>query len=92
MSTASQIDDWRASGACVSADPELFFPVSAVGSSSPQIEQAREICASCPVRTPCLRFALAHPEVQGIWGGTTDAERQARRAGRPPAVTRHHAA
>jgi WhiB family redox-sensing transcriptional regulator len=69
-------DDWRGSGACLSADPDLFFPISATGSSSAQITRAKAVCAGCAVRAECIRFALAHPDVQGIWGGTTDDERR----------------
>lgn len=28
MSTMRQQDDWRSSGACLGADPDLFFPIS----------------------------------------------------------------
>jgi hypothetical protein len=41
-----------------------------------------EICARCPVRRPCLEFALsAIPEMHGVLGGTAHIER--RRALRP---------
>jgi WhiB family transcriptional regulator, redox-sensing transcriptional regulator len=36
-----------------------------------------EVCAACPVRAECLRYALeAEFEVFGIWGGTTMIERK----------------
>jgi WhiB family redox-sensing transcriptional regulator len=72
--------DWRATGACVSADPDLFFPLSATGApAAKQAARASRICAGCPVRQPCLEFALDHAEVDGIWGGTTREERLRRR-------------
>ena len=41
------------------------------------------MCADCPVRDDCLAHAASFPEVDGGWGGSTDAERAAaRRAGR----------
>jgi Transcription factor WhiB len=37
-------------------------------------------CAECPVRTECLRYALADPDLVGVWGGTTGAMRRDMRA------------
>ena len=76
---ARQQGDWQSQGACLHADPDLFFPVSVAGASATQIRTARAICAGCPVRSHCSDFALQHPEIQGIWGGTTDDERKKRR-------------
>jgi WhiB family transcriptional regulator, redox-sensing transcriptional regulator len=67
--------DWRAAGACVSADPDLFFPVSPNGQAARQAARALRICAICPVRRECLEFALSINEMEGIWGGTTPEER-----------------
>jgi WhiB family redox-sensing transcriptional regulator len=90
MSVAQQHEDWRGQGACLSADPELFFPISSRGASAPQIARARSVCASCPVRAQCLSFALSTHQ-HGIWGGTTEDERKRlrRRAHRQPASARH---
>lgn len=66
---------WRAAGACLSADPDLFYPVSASGRAIVQIDRARRICASCLVMRPCLDFAMKTRETEGIWGGTTPEER-----------------
>jgi WhiB family redox-sensing transcriptional regulator len=66
---------WRAAGACASADPDLFFPVSSSGRAIAQIDQARRVCASCLVRRQCLDFAMETVEAEGIWGGTTADER-----------------
>jgi WhiB family redox-sensing transcriptional regulator len=72
---------WRAAGACASADPDLFFPVSAIGIAAAQADQACRICAGCQVRRQCLQFAMDQGEMEGIWGGTTPEERvHARRA------------
>ena len=77
--------DWRAAGACLTADPDLFFPLSAVGVAAQQADRARRICAGCQVLSPCLEFAMKHAEVDGIWGGTTQPERvRARRADQSP--------
>ena len=68
--------DWWKSAACQDADPELFFPVSAVGPGREDIARAKAVCASCRVRRPCLEFALATHQVHGVWGGLTEEERR----------------
>ena len=74
---------WMASGACLQADPELFFPIAeGTGPAARQAEAAKAVCGPCVVRKNCLSFALeAMPE--GIWGGTTPDERRTVRR-RPP--------
>jgi len=67
--------DWRSAAACQSADPELFFPVSAFGQALKQVAEAKAICARCPVRRQCLAFALRTRQAHGIWGGLTEEER-----------------
>jgi WhiB family transcriptional regulator, redox-sensing transcriptional regulator len=51
---------WRQRAACLESDPEIFFPVGATGPALEQIEQAKNICAGCEVRTQCLNWALPH--------------------------------
>jgi WhiB family redox-sensing transcriptional regulator len=60
------------------ADPELFFPVSEVGPGTRQVNEAKAVCARCPVRPDCLAFALEQ-DLDGVWGGTTEEERRAMR-------------
>jgi WhiB family redox-sensing transcriptional regulator len=67
--------DWRSDAACRSADPELFFPISAFGQALEQVAEAKAICARCPVRRQCLAFALRTRQAHGIWGGLTEEER-----------------
>jgi WhiB family transcriptional regulator, redox-sensing transcriptional regulator len=74
--------DWAARGACLSGDPDLFFPITSSGPALPQIAQAKAVCARCPVRIDCLSYALATGQDAGVWGGTTAEER---REIRPPA-------
>jgi WhiB family transcriptional regulator, redox-sensing transcriptional regulator len=68
--------NWRSSAACLSADPDLFFPISSTGPAERQIARAKVICANCPVRRECLEFAMTHDQTHGIWGGTTAEDRQ----------------
>jgi WhiB family redox-sensing transcriptional regulator len=67
--------DWRAAGACLSADLDLFFPIAASGLAGRQIYEARRICAGCQVLQQCLDLAMRTGETHGIWDGTTPEER-----------------
>lgn len=44
--------------------PELFF-----AERPAVIEQARVLCASCPVQELCLAGAIERREPHGVWGG-----------------------
>ncbi len=88
MSPTWRQGDWRSRSACLSADPELFFPISMTAASSRQIARAQAYCANCSVRQECMRFALDHPDMQGIWGGTTDDERRKKRRNRARSARR----
>ena len=67
-------DNWRTRGACVTADPDLFFPISSSGASRRQEQRAKAVCASCGVRSECLDYALASRQVHGVWGGLGETE------------------
>jgi WhiB family transcriptional regulator, redox-sensing transcriptional regulator len=75
-SARAEDPDWRDHAACRRLDPELFFPISALGAARPQIETAKRVCQGCPVRPACLRWALDTGQDAGIWGGTTEQERR----------------
>ena len=62
---------WRQRGACRGVDPDVFYPVS-----DEEAEEAKDICAECSVRQPCLEYALANRERDGVWGGATERERR----------------
>ena len=68
--------DWWRSAASQEADPELFFPVAARGPATGEIARAKAVCATCRVRRQCLQYALATHQIHGVWGGTTEDERQ----------------
>ena len=67
--------EWREAGACLAADPDLFFPVAANTAASQEATRALRICDGCAVKRQCLDFAMRHGEANGIWGGTTPEER-----------------
>ena len=62
---------WRQRGACRGLDAAIFYPAS-----DEEAGEAKAICARCPVREPCLEFALSTRESDGIWGGATERERR----------------
>jgi WhiB family redox-sensing transcriptional regulator len=66
---------WRYRAACRGIELEVFFPGR--GESA---EAARQVCARCPVRQPCLDYALSHGIVHGIWGGLTERNRRSLRS------------
>jgi WhiB family transcriptional regulator, redox-sensing transcriptional regulator len=68
--------EWWSLAACQHADPDIFFPISGSGPARAQLAGAKAVCARCPVRHECLRYALATGPVQGIWGGMTEEERR----------------
>jgi len=74
---------WRELAACRGADLNLFFPGR--GESA---ESARRVCAACPVRQPCLDYALGNAITDGIWGGLTERERRPLRTPRLRAARR----
>lgn len=68
--------EWWSHAACQSADPDLFFPITASGLALRQVSGAKAVCARCPVRADCLRYALDAGPLQGIWGGLNEEERR----------------
>lgn len=63
--------DWVSGALCPQTDPESFYPEK--GGST---REAKRVCRSCPVREPCLQFALDHDERFGIWGGVSERDRR----------------
>ena len=67
---------WRGYAACQGCDVELFFPIGVTGTAVDQIDEAKAVCARCPVRVECLDFALLTNQEAGVWGGATEDERR----------------
>lgn len=65
-------DDWLFEGNCADAEPDFMFP-----EPREPVDDALKLCASCPVRTPCLVRALEARDRHGIWGATAPRERRA---------------
>lgn len=80
----STYDDtaWQTDAACADIGLDTFFPneLKTQGRravESAQIRHAKQICAGCPVQTPCLEYALSsiHSRDYGVWGGTSPDDR-----------------
>jgi WhiB family redox-sensing transcriptional regulator len=67
-----EVQPWYDQAACLDGvDADAFFPDR--GGST---RTARRVCASCPVKTDCLDYALANDERFGVWGGLSERERR----------------
>ena len=62
---------WMGLAKCKTMEPEQFFPHDANG-----VREAQQICAICPVKLACLAYALDNQLNDGVWGGTSEQERQ----------------
>jgi WhiB family redox-sensing transcriptional regulator len=67
---------WYHYAACQNQDPELFFPIGNTGPALAQLEKAKHVCASCPVQSLCLEWALLAGIDHGVWGGLSEEERR----------------
>lgn len=63
---------WMERAACAHSTVD-FYPDSQLETA---LRLPKSVCESCPVRVPCLRYALDHAEKHGVWGGTSETERR----------------
>ena len=73
MSVTPASLDWQKQALCAQSQHkkirEYFF------STQPAEKyQAKNLCFMCPVRRECLRWALEHRQIWGIWGGKDEGE------------------
>lgn len=71
---------WRGSALCAQTNPEAFFPANKAYADEyngyNNYNEARKICAECPVKGECLADALMTGDVEyGMRGGLTPRER-----------------
>jgi WhiB family redox-sensing transcriptional regulator len=65
--------DWQKNAVC--AEPENRKYANNFFSSEPSEKYiAKNLCFSCPIREACLKYALEHRQINGIWGGKDEGE------------------
>lgn len=64
--------DWADEAACRGKAQVMFPDRTDVDAKA----SAKAVCGRCPVRLPCLEFAVANAERHGVWGGLTWDERK----------------
>lgn len=66
---------WVEQAKCAALTPQeadnLFFVP--FGRTS---KEAKEFCAKCPVKQECSQYALSNRDLQGVWAGLSEKERQ----------------
>lgn len=77
---------WSDQAACLSAEPELFFPVGTGDGALDDIRAAKAVCARCSVLDDCRSYALRTRQPFGVWGGLDEDERRGIWANRPAAA------
>jgi hypothetical protein len=66
---------WQARGACVDTDnPDAWFPARTAPPE--EIAEPLTVCFGYPIRRSCLAAGLLGREY-GLWGGTTEPQRDA---------------
>ncbi len=79
MSAQTLEQTWQVKAACRGPQAVVFFPPPQFERKDEKLAregQAKDICSTCPVRRPCLEYALDIREPHGIWGGLNEAERK----------------
>ncbi|MGD0945206.1 MAG: WhiB family transcriptional regulator [Acidimicrobiales bacterium] len=71
LSLDGQRPFWQRRAACRGKGSELWF-----ASNAEALDAAKAVCEGCSVRRECLTYALASPDLQGIWAGTDERDRR----------------
>lgn len=73
------VPDWHEHAACAGMGEELFFPLAEGGPlGAERVEQAKQVCAGCPVRATCLADTMSResPTARyGVFGGLSASDR-----------------
>ena len=77
---------WSDRAACVTAEPEVFFPVGGDFSGLDEVSVAKLICSNCEVVDECRDYALSTRQPFGVWGGLDEQERRVIWGGAVPAT------
>ena len=84
------LEEWQALASCAGIPRNvrnMFF-----SEEIHEISQAKSLCATCPVISPCLKGAIEREEPCGVWGGQLFMNGKIsmikRRRGRPSKIPR----
>ena len=69
---ASKPGPWVEEASCRGIDGDMFYPELYTNEI---VAAAKRVCSLCPVKDECLEHAMVNREIFGIWGGTTELER-----------------
>ena len=76
---------WMDEAACSrTGSTPTFFP-----ERGGRLSAALMVCARCPVREECLRFAMRDGTLSGVWGGTSENRRRVMRKPAGPKPIQH---
>ena len=64
VASTGRSGEQRSALPCRNGDADLWF-----AESPAELEEAKTLCGSCPVRAACLAGALDRGEPWGVWGG-----------------------
>ena len=83
--------EWREKASCKGVDANIFVPlgtkIKANRHGRGTYSVARTFCASCPVVSECLDYAVREVIEYGMFGGKTPRERRALRTTNLPVIT-----
>ena len=71
--SGGQATTWMSDGACTQVGGDVWF---ADPGHNDLVRAAKRVCATCPVQEACRDYALAEPDLMGVWGGLSKAQRQ----------------
>ncbi len=71
MSAESNYSSWAEQAICRGMDMSVFFPATRDG-----VTKAKKICATCPVSSQCLDYAIKNGLTHGVYGGMGEGQRE----------------
>jgi len=69
------VNSWLEQALCAHTDPAPFITPT-------RYEEAKQVCALCPVIAECSEWAITTHEPRYVWGGLTPTERRPARSER----------
>jgi WhiB family redox-sensing transcriptional regulator len=80
--------EWSDRAACLTAEPEQFFPIGTGSGADRETAAAKAVCRTCSVLEQCRDYALRTRQTFGVWGGLDEEERRALLQAEPVALAR----